>query len=77
MVSRILWIALGSPLDVFTFSEGVYRRDFEKGVIIVAADRDSHVTFDALYTDIVSGEMGLHFIVPKGDAGIFQRVDEP
>ncbi len=69
-------IALGNPIGAFTFTDGVYRRDFEKGVIVVATDKNAQMAFDALYTDIVSGETGSQFVVPKGDARIFLQVDE-
>lgn len=70
-------IALGNPLGVYSFSGGIYRRDFEQGVVVVTVAGDAQVAFDALYIDIATGESGSEFVVPRGDAGIFLRVDEP
>ncbi len=70
-------IDLGRPLGPYSITDGVYRRDFEKGVVIVAAEKDTHMSLDTLHIDTVSGETGMEFAVPKGDARIFLRVDEP
>lgn len=70
-------IDLGNPLGPFTFSDGVYRRDFEKGVIVAATDHDAQLNFDSDYLDIVSGETESRFTVPAQDARIFLLVDEP
>jgi hypothetical protein len=68
-------IDLGNPRADFTFADGVYRRDFDKGTVIIAVGRDTPVTFDVPYVDIASDKTGSQFVVPKGDAGIFLRAD--
>jgi hypothetical protein len=70
-------IAIGNPLGAYTFTGGVFRRDYEKGVVVVAAEKDAPVAFDTLYMDIVSRETGSQFVVPHGDARIFLQVDKP
>jgi hypothetical protein len=70
-------IVMGEPLGPYSHTDGLYRRDFEKGVVIVAKEREAHASFDAPHIDPVSGETGLEMTVPMGDARIFLRVDEP
>jgi len=73
-------IDLGRPLKSYYVNEGVFRRDYEKGVVILAAARETHVLFDSLHYDPVSGETGLEFIVPEDDARIFlvrEYLDNP
>ncbi len=69
-------IDLGNPLNEYIYSEGVYRRNFEKGVVVIATDKDVPVAFDHPHVDITTGQTGTAFIVPREDAGIFFRVAE-
>ncbi len=64
-------VALGDPVAGYSLSGGAYRRDFEKGVVVVAAGADAHLAFDAPYVDVATGRTASSFDVPKGDAGIF------
>jgi hypothetical protein len=61
---------LGSPLGSYTFAKGIYRRDFEGGVVIIATEENARVQFGDPHTDILTGETGLDFIIPKTDARI-------
>jgi hypothetical protein len=70
-------IALGEPLGPFALAEGVYRRDFEKGIVVIAAGDEAHLSLDVVHTNILSGETGVEFDLPEGDAGIILRVDNP
>jgi hypothetical protein len=64
-------IALGKALGPYTRLDGVYRRDFESGTVVIAAESRALVTFSSPHTDPVSGETGPEFAVPAGDARIF------
>ncbi|MBU0491868.1 MAG: putative glycoside hydrolase family 15 protein [Chloroflexi bacterium] len=66
--------ALGAPLGPYTSSEGVYRRDFEGGTVLVAALQPATLAFDAPHQDLATGETGTTFTVPPGDGRIFTRV---
>jgi hypothetical protein len=64
-------IALGDPIAAYSQADGVYRRDFGEGVVVVAAGADAHLTFDAPHVNVATGTTASSFDVPKGDAGIF------
>jgi hypothetical protein len=66
-------LALGNPLGPYTFAEGIYHRDFEGGVVIIATEENTRAQFDDPHTDILTGETGFDFIVPKDDARILLR----
>lgn len=68
---------LGQPLGPYTTAEGVYRRDFENGAVVIAAQGDASVSFNTPHFDPVSGEIGLEWTVPQGDARIFLRAEQP
>jgi hypothetical protein len=70
-------IALGDPTGAFSLAGGMYRRDFEQGVVVVAAGADAHFTFDTQYRDTATGKVASAFDVPKGDARIFLRAIQP
>ena len=70
-------IDLGDPLGPYGYAEGVYRRAFEKGLVVVAAERDAVVSLRDRHVDVVTGETGLDFAVPQGEARILLRIEEP
>ena len=70
-------VNLGDPLGPYSYAEGTYRRDFEAGLVIVAAERDTVLTLQDHHLDVVTGEKGLKFAVPKGDARVLLRLEGP
>jgi hypothetical protein len=70
-------IALGDSTGPFSLAGGVYRRDFERGVVVVAVGAVAHLTFDTQYRDTATGGAASTFDVPRGDARIFLRADQP
>jgi hypothetical protein len=63
-------IALGNPLASYSYAEGMYRRDFERGTVVIATEEAVAVSLDAPHTDMATGEQGLEFVVREGDARI-------
>jgi hypothetical protein len=70
-------IALGPATSSCSLTGGVYRRDFQRGAVIVAVGDDAPVTFGESHRDVASGVTGTAFTVPQGDAGFFLRVTNP
>lgn len=68
-------ISPGNPLGTFTLTEGIYRRDFTKATVILAAGGNAHVVFDTPHEDVATGVTGLQFDVSQGDARIFLRIE--
>ena len=66
-------LALGNPLGPYSHTEGVYRRDFAGGVVIIAAEKDTSVQFDDPHTDVLTAEDGVDFAIPAGDARILLK----
>ena len=66
-------LALGNPLGPYTSAEGTYRRDFTGGVVIIATGENTRVQFDAPHTDVLTGETGLDFTIPRDDARILLK----
>jgi hypothetical protein len=63
-------IDLGKPLGAFSFQNFLYRRDFEKGIILIATDQPAQFSFETPYRDIFTGESGTEFTVYQDDARI-------
>ena len=68
-------LALGAPLGSYSLTDGVYRRDFENGSVIIAAGDRAVVSLDAPHVDPVSDETASRFEIPVGDARILVKVD--
>jgi hypothetical protein len=66
-------LALGNPLGPYTSAEGMYRRDFAGGVVVIATGESTRVQFDAPHTDVLTGETGLDFAIPRDDARILLK----
>jgi hypothetical protein len=66
-------VALGEPLGVYDLRDGIYRRDFENGVVVIAAEAGASVSLGAVHLDVATGSQGADFQIPKGDARIFVR----
>ena len=64
-------IDLGNPLGDYVFIDGGYRRDFEKGVVVIAYGDDISLIFDTDYQNLVDEEIGQQFVIPQGDAGFY------
>jgi hypothetical protein len=64
-------INLGEPLGSYRKSEGIYRRDFTWGAVVVAAEGEAILSFDAPHEEIFSRQISEVFVVPNGDAGVF------
>jgi len=66
-------IDLGEPNGpYFPFHRG-YRRDFEKGTIVIAGDAPVTLSLSSIHLNISTGDTGMNFTVPKEDAHIFLR----
>lgn len=63
-------VDLGKPLGSFSFQNFLYRRDFEKGIILIATDQPAQVSFETPHRDIFTGESGTEFTVYQDDARI-------
>ncbi len=59
LIQRLVAIDLGNPLDVFAFTDNAYRREWEKGNVIVNPSDDAAVviTLDRDYQDAETGEI--------------------
>lgn len=68
-------VVLGDPIASYSLDSGVYRRDFENGVIAAAAGSPITLILDASHVDIATGLSGTEFLVPQGDARIFLKED--
>jgi hypothetical protein len=66
-------INLGAPNGLYSLVDGVYRRDYEKGTVIVTVERSIRVSFEVPLLDLFRGETGLEFNVPQGDGRIFLK----
>jgi hypothetical protein len=64
-------IALGQPLGPYSVKNGVYRRHFQQGIVLVASSRPTTLSVRTPHTDIATGKTGTEFSVPEGDAGFF------
>jgi hypothetical protein len=67
-------LPLGPPLGAYTHENGVYRRDFQFGSVVIAAEGGSSVTFSAPHLDPASGQTGSEWTVEEGDARIFLQM---
>jgi hypothetical protein len=70
-------VDLGDPEGTYSLSDGVYRRDFEGGTVVVAAGAAAHLIFEGPHVDVATGTTASTFDVPKGDAGIFRHATAP
>jgi hypothetical protein len=58
LIQQLSAIDLGEPLDIFSFVDNAYQRDWEKGKVIVNPSDDAtvEITLDQSYQDAVTGE---------------------
>jgi len=68
--------ALGDPIGPFYQENGVYRRDFKKGLIAAAGNTPISLSLDVPHFDIATGASGTNFTVSQGDAKILLRENE-
>lgn len=68
-------VVLGDPVASYSLDSGVYRRDFENGLIVAAAGSPITLSLDVSHVDIATGSSGTEFTVSQGDARIFLRED--
>jgi len=68
-------VDLGSPLGPYSTIGGVYRREFERGVVVVAAEAPAIISLDEPHAALFSGEIGTQFSIATGDAEILIIVD--
>ncbi|MEW6746602.1 MAG: putative glycoside hydrolase [Planctomycetota bacterium] len=68
-------LALGDPLGPYTLEAGVYRRDFEQGVVVIAHTRSITLTLPKPHVDIVTNEAAVKFEIEQGDARIFVELE--
>lgn len=66
-------VVLGEPLGAYGLSGGVYRRDFQHGVVVIAAEAGASLSLDAVHLDIATGISAAEFSIPQGDARIYVR----
>ena len=66
---------LGDPEAGYSLEDGVYRRRFENGEIVIAASEPVQVSFPSTHRKIGSLEVSTEFTVPANDAGVFERVE--
>lgn len=64
---------LGEPLGPFEEQHGCYQRSFENGTVLIASVSDCSVQLETEAVDIFSGEAGLLFEIPVGDALILEQ----
>jgi hypothetical protein len=64
-------VALGSPIGSYSLDNGVYRRDFENGLIVAVTNAPVALSLDSSHIDVATGDSGTVFTVPQGDARIF------
>ncbi len=69
-------IALGKPLGQYTLEGGNYRRNFDKGVVVIAQASEMILKFETEYKDIETENVGKEFHVSQGDARIFILEDK-
>lgn len=66
-------VDLGRLVEAKYKEGGGYRRDFEKGTVICAPDKDVDVVFSEEYTDVSTGQRGKAFTIKQGDGRIYLR----
>lgn len=66
-------VELGEPLGAFSLADGVYRRDFEHGVIVAAVGGTADVSLTVPHIDVATGSVGTDFSISPADARIFLR----
>jgi len=69
------FVELGDPLSPYSTTGGVYRREFERGVVVVAAEAPAILSLNEPHAALFSGEIGTQFNIPTGDAEILIIVD--
>ena len=62
---------LGDPLGAYYEKDNAYWREFEKGTVVSSPNTDVAATFDAVHTDVTTGEQSQTFEVSQGDGRIF------
>jgi hypothetical protein len=67
-------IILGMPDGPYDFHDGMYRREFEHGTVVLAVGEGVRISLSASHIDILSGDTGTVFDVPPGDARILVRI---
>ena len=68
-------INLGEPLGSFDYKDSLYRRDFERGIVLIAAEQTAQVSLESPYRDVFTGESGTTFIVFQADARILVPIE--
>jgi hypothetical protein len=63
-------VYLGNPLGPYSLDNHVYRRDFERGIILIPADQSTDILLETPHMDIFTGETGTGFTIYKEDARI-------
>jgi hypothetical protein len=58
LIQQLSAIDLGEPLDLFSFIDNAYQRDWEKGRVIVNPSDDAtvEINLDQSYQDAATGE---------------------
>ncbi len=72
MLSSLSALELGGPLDVFTYVDNAYQREWEKGKVIVNPG-DSitvNISLDRNYEDAVSGDILSSITLPPKTGAI-------
>lgn len=63
-------VQLGSPLAGYSYESGVYRRDFEQGVVVVADETEGVISLERPHFALFLGKVDTDFVIPAGDAEI-------
>jgi hypothetical protein len=73
MLSSLSALELGGPLDVFTYVDNVYQREWEKGKVIVnpGDSKTVNISLDQNYEDAVSGDVLSSITLPPKSGAIF------
>ena len=69
-------VAIGEPQSAYTAVSGGYRREFERGSVVLATDGQVTVSFAEERRDLADGSTGTAFTVEQGDARFFSLPDE-
>jgi hypothetical protein len=68
-------VNLGNPLGSFSFENSLYRRDFERGIVLIATDQAAQVSLESPHRDIFTGESSTGFTVYQNDSRILVPVE--
>lgn len=69
-------IDLENALGAYIYDNGIYRRDFKNGTIVIVSQNDAFVQFIEPHQDVFSKEINTRFDIPQGDAGFFLKIQE-